>query len=171
MFSQCAFTNGWDLSSLSIFQDPERPYHTELPTPEEIHRFLRFERRDPNHTIKSKNVVLSPNQVLTKEVNQDMKHWEELIRENVFRLGGNRDHLPACLAHMLYCIKQYNLVFFVAKRIENARATPKANLPYGMLLTHLFRQIMELFPHLDNGIYNVIDCVMRPLALVQARKP
>ncbi|GJU72820.1 retrovirus-related pol polyprotein from transposon TNT 1-94 [Tanacetum coccineum] len=117
---QCAFTNEWDLSSLSIFQDPEGPYHIELPTPEEIHRFLRFERRDPNRTIKSKNVVLSPNQVLTK---------------------------------------------------ENARATLKANLPYDMLLARLFRQIMELIPHLDNGIYNVVDRVMRPLALVQARKP
>ncbi|GJU59488.1 hypothetical protein Tco_1237254 [Tanacetum coccineum] len=106
-----------DLSSLSIFQDPEGPYHIELPTPEEIHRFLRFESRDPNRTIKSKNVVLSPNQVLTKE------------------------------------------------------ATLKANLPYGMLLTRLFRQIMELFPHLDNGIYNVVDRVMRHLALVQARGP
>ncbi|GJV72166.1 hypothetical protein Tco_1492161 [Tanacetum coccineum] len=63
-----------------------------------------------------------------------MKRWEELIRENVFGLGGNRDHLPACLAHMMYCIvaeKQYNLAYFVAKRIEHAWATSKSNLPYG----------------------------------------
>nr|GEX52488.1 copia protein [Tanacetum cinerariifolium] len=160
----------WDLSSLSIFQDPEGTYHTKLATPKEIHRFLSFKSHDPNRTIKSKNVVLSPNQVLTKEVNQDMKRWEELIRENVFGLRGNQDHLPAYLAHMLYCIKQYNPAFFVAKRIKNAWATVKAKLPYGMLLRRLFCQIMELFPHLDNGIYNVVDRVMRPLSLVQARK-
>ncbi|GJS52459.1 retrovirus-related pol polyprotein from transposon TNT 1-94 [Tanacetum coccineum] len=53
----------------------------------------------------------------------------------------------------------------------NARATPKANLPYGMLLTRLFCYVMETFPHLDNGIYNVADRVMRPLVLVQTRKP
>ncbi|GJW51491.1 hypothetical protein Tco_0092842 [Tanacetum coccineum] len=75
-----------------------------------------------------------------------MKRWEELIHENVFRLGGHRNHLPACLAHMLYCIvaeEQYNLAYFFAKRIVNARDTPTANLPY----------------------------VMRPLALKQTRKP
>ncbi|GKC35755.1 hypothetical protein Tco_1048139 [Tanacetum coccineum] len=30
---------------------------------------------------------------------------------------------------------------------------------------------MEHYPHLNNGIYNVIDHVMRPLALKQTRKP
>ncbi|GJX98909.1 hypothetical protein Tco_0355928 [Tanacetum coccineum] len=63
-----------------------------------------------------------------------MKRWEELIRKKVFGLGGNQDHLPACLAHMMYCIvaeKQYNLAYFVAKRIEHAWATSKSNLPYG----------------------------------------
>ncbi|GJZ30518.1 hypothetical protein Tco_0575565 [Tanacetum coccineum] len=103
-----------------------------------------------------------------------MKRWEELIRENVFGLGGHRDHLPASLAHMLYCIvaeEQYNLAYFFVKRIECARATPNANLPYGMFLTRLFRHIMEHYPHLDNGIYNVVDRVMRPLTLKQTQKP
>ncbi|GJR38611.1 hypothetical protein Tco_1214295 [Tanacetum coccineum] len=52
----------------------------------------------------------------------------------MFRLGGHRDHLPACLAHILYCIlaeQQYNLAYFFVKRIESARATPKSHLPYG----------------------------------------
>ncbi|GJX29215.1 hypothetical protein Tco_0237294 [Tanacetum coccineum] len=30
---------------------------------------------------------------------------------------------------------------------------------------------MELYPYLDNGIYNVVDHVMRPLALKQTRRP
>ncbi|GJR33271.1 hypothetical protein Tco_1109503 [Tanacetum coccineum] len=120
--------------------------------------------------MKSQNVVLTPNQILTKELSQDMKRWEELIRENVFGLGGHRDHLPASLVHMLYCIVaevQYNLAYFFVKRIECARATSTANLPYGMFLTRLYRHIKQLYPHLDNGIYNVVDHVMRPLALKQ----
>ncbi|GJZ28378.1 hypothetical protein Tco_0573025 [Tanacetum coccineum] len=103
-----------------------------------------------------------------------MKRWEELIRENVFGLGGYRDHLPASLAHMLYCIvaeKQYYLAYFFVKRTKCARATPTANLSYGMFLTRLFRYIMEHYPHLDNGIYNVVDRVMHPLALKQNQKP
>nr|GEX61210.1 pentatricopeptide repeat-containing protein [Tanacetum cinerariifolium] len=75
---------------------------------------------------------------------------------------------------MLYCIvaeEQYNLAYFFVKRIECARATSTANLPYGMFLTRLYRHVMEHYPHLDNGIYNVFDRVMRPLALKQTRKP
>ncbi|GKA74427.1 hypothetical protein Tco_0780729 [Tanacetum coccineum] len=79
-------------------------------------------------------VTLTSNQILTKELSPDMKQWEELIRENVFGLGGHRDHLPACLSHMLYCVvveEQYNLAYFFVKQIECARANPTSNLPYG----------------------------------------
>nr|GEX40784.1 ribosomal protein L7Ae/L30e/S12e/Gadd45 [Tanacetum cinerariifolium] len=55
--------------------------------------------------------------------------------------------------------------------IKSARATLKAHLPYGMFLTRLFRYVMEHYPHLDNGIYNIVDQVMHPLALRQTRKP
>ncbi|GKC13076.1 hypothetical protein Tco_1009858 [Tanacetum coccineum] len=55
--------------------------------------------------------------------------------------------------------------------IESARATPKAYLPYGMFLTRLFRYVMEHFPHLDNGIYDVVERVMHLLVLRQARRP
>ncbi|GJY80326.1 hypothetical protein Tco_0493077 [Tanacetum coccineum] len=40
-----------------------------------------------------------------------------------------------------------------------------------MFLTRLYRHVMEHYPYLDNGIYNVVDRVMRPLALKQTRKP
>ncbi|GKE41550.1 hypothetical protein Tco_1468834 [Tanacetum coccineum] len=103
-----------------------------------------------------------------------MKQWEELIRENIFGLGGLRDCLPACLAHMLYCVvteEQYNLAYFFVKRIECAKATLTANLPYGIFLTHLYRYVMEMFPHLDNGTYDIVEPVMRPLALRQTRRP
>ncbi|GJX68903.1 hypothetical protein Tco_0304630 [Tanacetum coccineum] len=92
-----------------------------------------------------------------------MKQWEELIRENVFGLGGHRDHLPACLAHMLYCVvaeEQYNIAYFFIKRIQCARGTPTANLPYGMFLTRLYRHVMEMYPHLDNGIYDIVERVI-----------
>ncbi|GKB64427.1 hypothetical protein Tco_0920613, partial [Tanacetum coccineum] len=55
--------------------------------------------------------------------------------------------------------------------IKSARATPTAHLPYGMFLTRLFRHVMEHYPYLDNGIYDVVDRVMRPLALRQTHRP
>ncbi|GJW14636.1 hypothetical protein Tco_0018769 [Tanacetum coccineum] len=164
----------YDLGSLEYSQETEGPYSTDLPTPDDIRRLLELERVMVDRTIKSQTVTLTPNQILTKELSPDMKQWEELIRENVFGLGGHRDHLPACLAHMLYCVvaeEQYNLAYFFVKRIECARANPTANLPYGMFLTRLYRHIMEVYPHLDNGIYDIVDRVMRPLALKQTRRP
>ncbi|GJV32857.1 zf-CCHC domain-containing protein [Tanacetum coccineum] len=154
--------------------ETEGPYHIDLPTPDDIRRNLQLDRVELNRTIKSQNVTLTPNQILTKELRQDMKRWEELICENVFGLGGHRDHLPASLAHMLYCIvaeEQYHLAYFFVKRIESARATSTANIPYGMFLNHLYRHVMEHYPHLDTSIYNVVDRVMRPLTLKQTRKP
>nr|GEW28238.1 ribosomal protein L7Ae/L30e/S12e/Gadd45 [Tanacetum cinerariifolium] len=103
-----------------------------------------------------------------------MKKWEEHIRENVFRLGGHRDRLPAYLAHMLYCVvaeEQYNLSYFFVKRIECVKATLTTNLPYGMLLTRLYRYVMKMYPHLDNGTYDIVERVMRPLATRQTRRP
>ncbi|GJR45503.1 zf-CCHC domain-containing protein [Tanacetum coccineum] len=98
--------------------ETEGPYHTNLPTPDDIHRFLQLNRVELNRTMKSQNVVPTPNQILTKELSQDMKRWEELIRENVFGLEGHQDHLLASLTHMLYCIvaeEQYNLAYFFVK--------------------------------------------------------
>ncbi|GJY73176.1 hypothetical protein Tco_0477607, partial [Tanacetum coccineum] len=131
-----------------------------LLTPDDIRRLLELERVVVDRTIKSQTVSLNPNQILTKELRTDMKQWEELIRENVFGLGGHRDRLPAYLAHMLYCVvaeEQNNLAYFFVKRIECARATPTVNLPYDMFLTRLYRHVMEMYPHLDNGIYDIVE--------------
>nr|GEU57852.1 ribosomal protein L7Ae/L30e/S12e/Gadd45 [Tanacetum cinerariifolium] len=109
-----------------------------------------FKRVDSN--------TLTPNQVLTKEVREDLKRWEELIRENVFSLGGHRDHLLACLSHILYCIlaeQQYNLAYFFAKQIESAKATPKAYIPYDKLVD------LEVTMALKRP---VISSLLRPLA-------
>ncbi|GKC56803.1 hypothetical protein Tco_1084401 [Tanacetum coccineum] len=39
-----------------------------------------------------------------------------------------------------------------------------------MFLTRLFRHVMELYPHLDNGIYDVVERVMHLLALRQTHR-
>ncbi|GKG11844.1 hypothetical protein Tco_0346081, partial [Tanacetum coccineum] len=40
-----------------------------------------------------------------------------------------------------------------------------------MFLTCLYRHVMETYPHLENGIYDIVEQVMRPLALKQTRRP
>ncbi|GJT98510.1 zf-CCHC domain-containing protein [Tanacetum coccineum] len=121
---QAVFTNEWDLASLEYSQETEGPYCINLPTPDDIRRLLELERVVVDHTIKRQTVSLNPNQILTKELSPDIKQCEELIQENVFGLGGHRDRLPACLAHMLYCVvveEQYNLAYFFVQRIKFMR--------------------------------------------------
>ncbi|GJR16160.1 hypothetical protein Tco_0798812 [Tanacetum coccineum] len=139
-------TNG-TLHLLSILKKPRDHIALIFLLHEDLVDFLELERVMVDRTIKSQTVSLNPNQILTKELSPDMKQWEEIIRGNVFGLGGHRDRLPACLAHMLYCVvaeEQYNLAYFFVKRIECARVTPTANLSYDMFLTRLYRHVMEL---------------------------
>ncbi|GJY00018.1 hypothetical protein Tco_0357036, partial [Tanacetum coccineum] len=70
---QAFFTNEWDLASLEYSQETEGPYYTDLPTPNDIRRFLESERVVVDRTIKSQTVSLNPNQILTKELSPDMK--------------------------------------------------------------------------------------------------
>ncbi|GJV16199.1 hypothetical protein Tco_1361522 [Tanacetum coccineum] len=96
-----------------------------------------------------------------------MKSWVEIIHENVFCLGGHQDHIPLCLCHMLYCIEtsiNYNLAFFILKRMEGIRNNPKVILPYGMLLTRLFNHVVSNFPELAIDRYILYDRALHPLA-------
>ncbi|GJT14062.1 hypothetical protein Tco_0861104 [Tanacetum coccineum] len=102
-----------------------------------------------------------------------MKPWVDIIRENVICLGGHQDHVFACLCHMLYCIETstpYNLAFFILKRMEKTRNKPKELLPYGMLLTRLFKHVVSIFPELAIDHYISYDRVMHPFAPHYERK-
>ncbi|GJZ54405.1 hypothetical protein Tco_0609290 [Tanacetum coccineum] len=113
-------------------------------------------------------------QVLTHEIEPSLKPLEEIIWENVFCLGGNRDHVPACLCFMLYCAvhsEKFNLAYYMAKRIEWVTKQARLLLPYGMLLTRLFTFIMNENPELNNESYVLYDHVMTPLATQLERKP
>ena len=101
-----------------------------------------------------------------KEVVDHLKSMTEIIHENVFCLGGNCDHVPACLIHILFCIANtipYNLAYFMAKRMEFVRSKPIMILPYGMLLSHLYRHVMHQYPHLRYVEFEVFEPVMLPL--------
>ncbi|GJV28616.1 zf-CCHC domain-containing protein [Tanacetum coccineum] len=75
------------------------------------------------------------------------------------------------LCKIVVAEEKYNLAYFFVKRIECARATPTVNLSYGMFLTRLYRHVMEMYPHLDNGIYDIVERVMRLFALKLTRRP
>nr|GEY95110.1 retrovirus-related Pol polyprotein from transposon TNT 1-94 [Tanacetum cinerariifolium] len=86
---------------------------------------------------------------------------------------GHRDHVSACLFHMLYCIESltlYNLAFFILKRMEKTRNKPKELLPFGMLLSRLFKHVVYVFSELAIDKYLLFDHVMHPFAPHYERK-
>ncbi|GJQ98381.1 hypothetical protein Tco_0009520 [Tanacetum coccineum] len=93
--------------------------------------------------------------------------WQTASASTSNIINGHRDHVPACLCHVLYCIEtstKYNLAFFILKRMERIRNNPKVILPYGMLLTRLFNHVVSNFPELAIDRYILYDRVMHPLA-------
>ncbi|GJV15371.1 hypothetical protein Tco_1360694 [Tanacetum coccineum] len=141
----CSYSDKWSLDYLEISSPTKGRYQTTPPSPSVI-----------------KTLIQTPRQGLVK-----------IIRENVFCLGVHHDHVLACLCHMLYCIEtstKYNIAFFILKRMQSIQNTPKAILPYGMLLTRSFTHIMSNFPESSNDRYILCDHVMHPFAPHYERK-
>ncbi|GJX93224.1 putative reverse transcriptase domain-containing protein [Tanacetum coccineum] len=61
-------------------------------------------------------------------------------------------------------VKKFNLAYYMAKRMEWVTKQARLILPYGMLLTRLFKFIMNEYPELYNESYVLYDRVMNPLA-------
>ncbi|GJT21554.1 hypothetical protein Tco_0891491 [Tanacetum coccineum] len=162
-------------SKLAYGIPSDGPYQTNLPSSEDIISSIRIDRHGQVCRIRHEEEIdVLEYQVLTHEIEPTLKPLQEIIQENDFCLGGNQDHVPACLCYMLYCIvhsKKFNLAYFMAKRMEWVTKQKRLLLPYGMLLTRLFKFIIRENPELQNESYVLYDRVMTPLAAQLERKP
>nr|GEU42784.1 hypothetical protein [Tanacetum cinerariifolium] len=149
-------------------------YKTTPPSPNIIKSIIQIPRQGQvTRTKNKKTIVVDKNKILSREIQPHMKPWVDIIRENAICLGGHRDHVSACLCHMLYCIitsTPYILAFFIFKRMEKTRNKPKKLLPYGMFLTRFFKHAMYVFPELVIDHYLSHDRVMHPLIPHNERK-
>ncbi|GKD81216.1 hypothetical protein Tco_1348055 [Tanacetum coccineum] len=170
----CSYSDKWSLDYLEIRTPTKGRSQTTPPSLSVIKTLIQTPRQGQiTHVRNKKTNNVDENEILNSEIQYHMKSWVEIIRENVFCLGGNRDHVPACLYHILYCIEtstKYNLAFFILKRMESIQNLPKANLPYGMLLTKLSTHIVSNFLELSDDRYMLCERVMHPLAPHYERK-
>ncbi|GJX42857.1 hypothetical protein Tco_0257847 [Tanacetum coccineum] len=170
----CVFTDGWSLDELAYGVPTDGPYQTNLPSPDDIISSIRIDREGQVRRIRlEEEIDVLEYQFLIREIEPTLKPLEEIIRENVFCLGGNRDHVLACLCYMLYCVvhsEKFNLAYFMAKQIEWVTKQKRLILPYGMLLTRLFKFIMNENQELQNESYVLYDHVMNPLTAQQELK-
>nr|GEX99345.1 copia protein [Tanacetum cinerariifolium] len=114
----CVFSDRWSLDELVYGTPSEGPYQTNLPSPDDIISFIREDREGQvTHIHHQEEVEVQDYQILTCEIMSTLNPLEEIIQENDFCLGGNRDHVLACLCYMLYCVgnsEKINLAYFVA---------------------------------------------------------
>ncbi|GKC13162.1 hypothetical protein Tco_1009944 [Tanacetum coccineum] len=164
----------WSLDHLSINVPSKGCYKTKPPSPSVVKSLIQVPRQgQETRTKNKKTIVVGKNENLTREIQTHMKPWVDIIRENAINLGGQKDHVSACLCHILYCIKTstpYNLEFFILKRMEKTQNKPKELLPYGMRLTKLFNHVMSVSPELEFDHYLSHDRAMHPLAPHYERK-
>ncbi|GJX62248.1 hypothetical protein Tco_0295148 [Tanacetum coccineum] len=104
------------------------------PSPDDIILYIRIDQEGQVRRIRHEQEIdIHEHQILTREIVPTLKPLEEIIRENVFCLGGNRDHVPACLCYMLYYVansEKFNLAYYMAKRLEWVTKQSRLILPY-----------------------------------------
>ncbi|GKA64966.1 pentatricopeptide repeat-containing protein, partial [Tanacetum coccineum] len=124
----------WRLDELAYGIPSDGPYQTNPPSIEDIISSIRIDREGQVCRIRHEEEIdVYDYQILTHEIIPTLKPLEEIIRENIFCLGRNQDHVPACLCFMLYCAvhsERFNLAYYMAKRIEWVTKQARLILPY-----------------------------------------
>nr|GEU77615.1 hypothetical protein [Tanacetum cinerariifolium] len=98
---------------------------------------------------------------------------ETILSKNALSLSGNKDHPNVCMAYMLYCLsiqKPFNLAYYIAKRMESVTRSDVMVLPYGMLLTHLYRHVHTTHPYAISDNHHLVDHIMIPLTEWKVRR-
>nr|GEZ16876.1 pentatricopeptide repeat-containing protein [Tanacetum cinerariifolium] len=164
----------WLLDYLLIIAPSKGRYKTTPPSPNVIKSLIQVPQQGQvTRTKSTKPVIIDKNKILARKIQPHMKPWVDIIRENVIYLGGHRNHVSAYFCHMLYYIEistPYNLPFFILKQIEMTQNKPKELLPYGMLLTTLFKHVVFVFLELAIDHYILYDRFMHPFAPYYKRK-
>ncbi|GKA24678.1 hypothetical protein Tco_0710711 [Tanacetum coccineum] len=89
----CVFTDKWSLDELAYGVPTDGPYQTNPPSPDEIISSIRIDREGQVSRIRHKEEIdVHEYEILTREILTTFKPLDEIIRENISFLGGNRDH-------------------------------------------------------------------------------
>ncbi|GJQ95763.1 hypothetical protein Tco_0006902 [Tanacetum coccineum] len=170
----CVFTDKWSLEELAYGVPMDGPYQTNPPYPDNIISSIRIDREGQVSRISHKKEIdVHEYQILTREILTTFKPLEEIIWENVFCLGVIGTMFPRVFVIcfiVLYTPKSSILPISWQKRMEWVTKQKRLILPYGMLLTRLFKFVMNENHELYNESYVLYDRVMNSLTAQQERK-
>ncbi|GKC42462.1 hypothetical protein Tco_1060184 [Tanacetum coccineum] len=110
----------WNHDQLEPILEPNLPYGSTLPTLEDIKDRIHLRTTDKKQTEEGW-VQRQLNQIETNELLEHLKQCELVLGENAYVVIGNRDHVQASIALMLYCLevgRPFNLAYFIVKRMD-----------------------------------------------------
>ncbi|GKD37500.1 hypothetical protein Tco_1257707, partial [Tanacetum coccineum] len=137
------FSSEWFITSLPNCIDPNPIYLPLFKSPQVVHDAIFYERPPTKvRKVKGMDIVLDPYQMVLSEMNLDLKKWETILSKNAISLSGNKDHL---------------------NRMESVIKNDFMVIPYGMLLTRLYRHVLTTQPIDISDIHLLADHVMVPL--------
>ncbi|GJT66744.1 hypothetical protein Tco_1018224 [Tanacetum coccineum] len=100
----CVYTDSWSLDALKNNLEPNPPYNSNLPPLDDI-RAMTHQRVIFKKETKEGIVHKLLYQIKTNELLDHLKPCELVIRENAYVAIGNRDHVQASIALMLYYLE------------------------------------------------------------------
>ncbi|GJX50349.1 hypothetical protein Tco_0277194 [Tanacetum coccineum] len=163
------------LDELEITLEQIEPYNSRLPAIDHIRNLIHQRTIHEKIDKEGKTNHKLPNQIETNELLDHLRPCELVIMENVYSAIGNRDHTQAVIALMMYFLETrqpFNLAYFIIRRMYFFRDQKDKVLPYGMILTRLFKNLKaNIAEHLFNEHYKLVPRKMSPLKAKQPKKP
>ncbi|GKB02627.1 hypothetical protein Tco_0830716 [Tanacetum coccineum] len=171
----CLYSDAWGLDELEKNLEQVPPYNSTLPALDDIRNLIHRRTIHEKVTKEGETVHKLPNQIKTNELFSHFRPCELVIRENVYSAIGNRDHTQAIIALMLYCLKNeqpFNFDYFIIRRMYYFRDRRDKVLPYGMILTRLFKNLKaNMVDHPFDEHYTLVPRKMSSFKAKQPKKP
>ncbi|GKC44429.1 retrovirus-related pol polyprotein from transposon TNT 1-94 [Tanacetum coccineum] len=103
---------------------------------------------------------------MSREIKLTKDDEADSVDSTKYRAIGNRDHVQASIALMLYFLeteRPYNLAYFIVMRMSYFRDRFDKVLPYGMIVTRLFKNLKaSIKNHPFDGHYTLVPRTKRP---------
>ncbi|GJZ28096.1 hypothetical protein Tco_0572743 [Tanacetum coccineum] len=137
----CVFLKECALELLNTTREKHVSYQTNLPNIKYVIQNICFSSSHRN--CKNPTIIIRDNLPL------NIKDWELIIQENVICVDANKRSKDACSAIMLHHLKNsqnFNLAYYIAHKIKSVKNRVNYPLPYGLLITRLYRFVLAKHP-------------------------
>ncbi|GKD57369.1 hypothetical protein Tco_1290756 [Tanacetum coccineum] len=169
------YSDAWGLDELEKNLKQVPPYNSTLPALDDIRNLIQRRTIHEKVTNKGETVHRSQNQITTNKLFTHLRPCKLVIRENVYSAIGNRDYTQAIIMLMLYYLENgqpFNLGYFIIRRMYYFRDRRDKVLPYGMILTRLFKNLKaNMVDHPFDERYILVPRNMPSLKAKQLKKP